>query len=192
MLLGSWEGDWESMGISVESPLAPLADVSNGVDLAVNAVEHTRRGKHQNGIRKDLSSNGTAHAPTRKHKRHVEMCEFDDSSSEDEKEEWAIPRVSVGKVDDRDKGTADEWICRHPELVRLTGRHPFNCEPPLPLLMEVSTALHFDFAQVQYVDTLLPTPADVLSAILSLFPDVRWGFSTCSSHECKLCSSCAE
>jgi hypothetical protein len=27
---------------------------------------------------------------------------------------------------DLDKGTADEWIPRDPELIRLTGRHPFN------------------------------------------------------------------
>ena len=30
---------------------------------------------------------------------------------------------------DLDKGTADEWIPRDPGLIRLTGRHPFNCEP---------------------------------------------------------------
>ncbi|TYZ62759.1 hypothetical protein PybrP1_004158 [[Pythium] brassicae (nom. inval.)] len=34
-------------------------------------------------------------------------------------------------VDPRDVGTPDAWIPRHPELIRLTGRHPFNCEPPL-------------------------------------------------------------
>lgn len=32
--------------------------------------------------------------------------------------------------DSRDKGTPDEWIPRDGRLVRLTGRHPFNCEPP--------------------------------------------------------------
>ncbi|KAG8464526.1 hypothetical protein KFE25_009894 [Diacronema lutheri] len=40
-----------------------------------------------------------------------------------------------GAVDERDKGTPDDWIPRHPELVRLTGLHPFNCEPPLSLCM---------------------------------------------------------
>lgn len=30
---------------------------------------------------------------------------------------------------DLDKGTADAWIPRDPDLIRLTGRHPFNCEP---------------------------------------------------------------
>uniref|UniRef100_A0A7S0L9G1 Nitrate reductase n=1 Tax=Coccolithus braarudii TaxID=221442 RepID=A0A7S0L9G1_9EUKA len=44
--------------------------------------------------------------------------------------------VVVEKIDERDQGTPDEWVPRHESLVRLTGRHPFNCEPPLPKLME--------------------------------------------------------
>jgi nitrate reductase (NAD(P)H) len=44
--------------------------------------------------------------------------------------------VHVEKIDDRDQGTPDDWVPRHECLVRLTGRHPFNCEPPLPTLME--------------------------------------------------------
>jgi len=44
--------------------------------------------------------------------------------------------ITPAKVDDRDVGTPDEWIKRHPDLVRLTGKHPFNVEPPLPSLME--------------------------------------------------------
>lgn len=41
----------------------------------------------------------------------------------------------ASKVDSKDANTPDAWVKRHPELVRLTGRHPFNVEPPLPLLM---------------------------------------------------------
>jgi len=33
--------------------------------------------------------------------------------------------------DHRDVGTPDEWIPRDGRLVRLTGRHPFNVEPPM-------------------------------------------------------------
>jgi len=33
--------------------------------------------------------------------------------------------------DHRDVGTPDEWVPRDGRLVRLTGRHPFNVEPPL-------------------------------------------------------------
>lgn len=40
----------------------------------------------------------------------------------------------VTEVDSRDKDTPDTWVPRHPSLIRLTGRHPFNCEAPLTLL----------------------------------------------------------
>merc|ERR1719460_2173589 len=43
---------------------------------------------------------------------------------------------AIDVVDKKDVGTPDEWVPRHKDLVRLTGRHPFNCEPPLPALME--------------------------------------------------------
>jgi nitrate reductase (NAD(P)H) len=37
----------------------------------------------------------------------------------------------ITHADYRDVGTPDEWIPRDGRLVRLTGRHPFNVEPPL-------------------------------------------------------------
>lgn len=40
-----------------------------------------------------------------------------------------VPRASDGGVVGickEDVGTKDEWIPRDPELIRLTGRHPFN------------------------------------------------------------------
>ncbi|KAK5815604.1 nitrate reductase [Linnemannia elongata] len=39
-------------------------------------------------------------------------------------------------VDERDRGTPDEWIVRDPTLIRLTGRHPFNAEPPTQELLK--------------------------------------------------------
>lgn len=39
-------------------------------------------------------------------------------------------------VDAKDIGTPDAWIPRHPALVRLTGKHPFNCEPPCDMLLD--------------------------------------------------------
>ncbi|CAO2206986.1 unnamed protein product [Urochloa humidicola] len=36
--------------------------------------------------------------------------------------------------DPRDEATADAWVTRHPSLIRHTGKHPLNCEPPLPRL----------------------------------------------------------
>lgn len=38
-------------------------------------------------------------------------------------------------LDLRDEGTADNWIERNASMVRLTGKHPFNCEAPLSRLM---------------------------------------------------------
>lgn len=40
------------------------------------------------------------------------------------------------EIDDRDKETPDKWVPRHPDLIRLTGKHPFNCEPPLTALVQ--------------------------------------------------------
>lgn len=72
----------------------------------------------------------------------VDTDEFDDdSTSEDEKVMEYVKEIPITDVDERDKGTSDDWIPRHPELVRLTGRHPFNCEPPLSTLMEVCHTL---------------------------------------------------
>lgn len=74
----------------------------------------------------------------------------DDDQSDPDDNELPIasfPVDPVVNVDPRDVGTADNWIPRHPELVRLTGRHPFNCEPPLPRLMQhgflTPTSLHY-------------------------------------------------
>ena len=49
--------------------------------------------------------------------------------------------------DHRDVGTPDEWIPRDGKLVRLTGRHPFNVEPPLSVHQKFKfitpTCLHY-------------------------------------------------
>jgi len=50
-------------------------------------------------------------------------------------------------VDRRDLNTPDHWVPRHEALVRLTGTHPFNVEPPLSMLMKCGAItpaeLHF-------------------------------------------------
>jgi len=54
---------------------------------------------------------------------------------------------ALEKIDAKDVDTPDNWVPRHPDMVRLTGKHPFNTEPPLPLLMEhgfiTPAALHY-------------------------------------------------
>ncbi|KAJ4966531.1 hypothetical protein NE237_018380 [Protea cynaroides] len=66
----------------------------------------------------------------------------DDSSSEDETEsDWSDHLLHVNNevepsiLDSRDQGTADSSVKRNPSLIRLTGKHPFNSEPPLTRLM---------------------------------------------------------
>ncbi|KAJ1484527.1 NAD(P)H-nitrate reductase [Baffinella frigidus] len=50
-------------------------------------------------------------------------------------------------IDARDVDTPDKWVPRHPSMIRLTGRHPYNVEAPLPKLIDqgmiTPPALHF-------------------------------------------------
>lgn len=50
-------------------------------------------------------------------------------------------------IDAKDQDTPDQWVPRHKDLVRLTGRHPFNCEAPLKSLFSkgfiTPTSLHY-------------------------------------------------
>jgi nitrate reductase (NAD(P)H) len=42
----------------------------------------------------------------------------------------------VKEINKADENTKDDWVPRHSEMIRLTGRHPFNSEPPPARLME--------------------------------------------------------
>lgn len=44
------------------------------------------------------------------------------------------PSFSPTEILDVDKGTPDHHVPRDPRLIRLTGVHPFNVEPPLTTL----------------------------------------------------------
>ncbi|KAK1264033.1 Nitrate reductase [NADH] 1 [Acorus gramineus] len=64
-----------------------------------------------------------------------------DSDSDPDHHEWKPLLPNLNKElepsipDPRDVGTSDSWIERNPSLIRLTGKHPFNSEPPLDRLM---------------------------------------------------------
>ncbi|XXG87210.1 hypothetical protein AAC387_Pa11g1954 [Persea americana] len=67
---------------------------------------------------------------------------IDDSSSDEDVEELGrksydriSEKVELTTLDLRDKETSDNWIERNSALIRLTGKHPFNSEPPLTRLM---------------------------------------------------------
>ncbi|XP_027156629.1 nitrate reductase [NADH]-like [Coffea eugenioides] len=71
---------------------------------------------------------------------HVDYPSSDDEEESDENGyEDAIKKgkaeLENSVLDARDEGTADNWIVRNPSMVRLTGKHPFNAEPPLTRLM---------------------------------------------------------
>ncbi|KAI8140685.1 hypothetical protein BJV82DRAFT_622125 [Fennellomyces sp. T-0311] len=50
-------------------------------------------------------------------------------------------------VDPRDENTPDNYVKRDPDMLRLTGKHPFNSEPPLKMLEQAGfvtpNQLHF-------------------------------------------------
>ncbi|KAE9609005.1 hypothetical protein Lal_00020447 [Lupinus albus] len=76
---------------------------------------------------------------------HIHFDNMDnDFSSDDENDDVANLNDLISKgnaeiessiYDPRDNGTSDHWIQRNTTLIRLTGKHPFNSEPPLPRLM---------------------------------------------------------
>ncbi|RDB30807.1 Nitrate reductase [NADPH] [Hypsizygus marmoreus] len=45
-----------------------------------------------------------------------------------------LPHEGVTMVQDIDLGTPDSWVKRDNRIIRLTGKHPLNCEPPLTTL----------------------------------------------------------
>ncbi|GKU87696.1 hypothetical protein SLEP1_g2055 [Rubroshorea leprosula] len=67
----------------------------------------------------------------------------DGSSIEDEENENFCKELAVKSKDEvepsildpRDESTPDSWIKRNSSMIRLTGKHPFNSEPPLNRLM---------------------------------------------------------
>lgn len=62
----------------------------------------------------------------------------DDDENDDALKELvrkANAEVEPSVLDPRDEGIADNWVPRNASMVRLTGKHPFNSEPPLPRLM---------------------------------------------------------
>ncbi|XP_073144174.1 nitrate reductase [NADH] 2-like [Henckelia pumila] len=62
-----------------------------------------------------------------------------DSDDEEKKHAAAIKKANAelepSVLDSRDESTADNWVERNASMVRLTGKHPFNAEAPLPRLM---------------------------------------------------------
>ncbi|KAL5704237.1 hypothetical protein ACHQM5_022690 [Ranunculus cassubicifolius] len=80
------------------------------------------------------------------------VIEYDSSSDEEDRDKGVDYRklnseLEPSILDPKDEGTADNWIQRNPSMIRLTGKHPFNSEPPLNRLMQhgfiTPVALHY-------------------------------------------------
>ncbi|XP_077213361.1 nitrate reductase [NADH]-like [Tasmannia lanceolata] len=66
------------------------------------------------------------------------LLDYSSSDSDEQDPDWTQKNNNETEpliFDPRDEGTSDGWIKRHPSLIRLTGKHPFNSEPPLTKLM---------------------------------------------------------
>eukprot|EP00171_Calliarthron_tuberculosum_P015966 IDg15966t1 len=76
-------------------------------------------------------------APNTDSKRSVVWTEFEKALQNISTDRTLISKQHIPtEIDVRDQGTPDDWVPRNPALVRLTGRHPFNCEPPVTMLLE--------------------------------------------------------
>ena len=81
-------------------------------------------------------------APAVDNSRRRDDYSSDEDEDPDYEEYIAALKASSGanelepsSIDEKDHGTADNWIERNPSMIRLTGKHPFNSEPPLRRLM---------------------------------------------------------
>jgi nitrate reductase (NAD(P)H) len=73
---------------------------------------------------------------------YVPIKEFNGLALPDEK----VHGSELTEILPEDLKTGDDWIARHPKMIRLTGRHPFNSEPPPADLMAsyiTPPALHY-------------------------------------------------
>jgi nitrate reductase (NAD(P)H) len=57
------------------------------------------------------------------------------------------PPIHPSFTDAHDEDTVDKWVHRLPDMIRLTGRHPFNAEPDTKALVNqgfiTPAAMHY-------------------------------------------------
>ena len=69
--------------------------------------------------------------------RRGDGVEYDEGANPQyDANEYSDKAAHFPKMDAKDAKTPDQWVNRHPSMIRLTGRHPFNSEAPLPELLE--------------------------------------------------------
>jgi len=90
-----------------------LEDSAHGGEAATDAIKII-----SNGVKPPLGTN-------------VPIKEYNSSPLPDQK----VPGTHLTRILPEDEKTGDDWIARHEKMIRLTGRHPFNSEPPPADLM---------------------------------------------------------
>lgn len=105
-----------------------------GLQAPINGVAHTFK-----STRSDSPIRGCLFQSNQPLLRDLDSSSEDENESSDDFKELikkGNTEVESSIFDPRDEGTADHWIERNSSLVRLTGKHPFNSEPPLIRLMQ--------------------------------------------------------
>ncbi|KAH0920338.1 hypothetical protein HID58_027998 [Brassica napus] len=107
---------------SFKPPLVPSPSLDRDQDQSVNVPTEKSVDKTTKEDRYDSSDD-----EDESHNRYVSYYKEMVLKSNSDLEPSAL--------DSRDESTADNWIHRNSSMVRLTGKHPFNAEAPLPRLM---------------------------------------------------------
>ncbi|XP_010670929.2 nitrate reductase [NADH] [Beta vulgaris subsp. vulgaris] len=126
------------MAASVDRQYNP--STINGV-VRTPFTTHHRSDSPIRGYNFNSPSNERIKPPETKVSSNIYYSDSDDEEDEEEINEWnelikkGNSELEPSSVDARDEGTADNWIERNSSMIRLTGKHPFNSEPPLTRLM---------------------------------------------------------
>ncbi|RWW34727.1 hypothetical protein GW17_00000495 [Ensete ventricosum] len=129
------------MAASVDNRQFGRLEPRNGLVSPVHAVGNTFGTHHRSNspVRGWSFSPLVSLAPGKEN--GTRYYDDDDEDEDEEVADWKKLyggrhlEVEPSVRDPRDEGTADSWIERNPSLIRLTGKHPLNCEPPLTRLM---------------------------------------------------------
>ncbi|CAN6938830.1 unnamed protein product [Brassica oleracea] len=111
---------------SFKPPLVPSPSLGRDQDQSVNVPTEKSVDTTENQTTKE-DSYDSSDDEDESHNRYVSYYKEMVLKSNSDLEPSAL--------DSRDESTADNWIHRNSSMVRLTGKHPFNAEAPLPRLM---------------------------------------------------------
>ncbi|KAK9807828.1 hypothetical protein WJX72_010494 [[Myrmecia] bisecta] len=117
------------------APLAVLQDDSaHGAGVLISASPKAVAERAVHGLKAARQSLDGKAAATLAEPTPVDASDAHDTKPEEpplsrEDPAWA-QHMPVAAIDKKDADTPDQWVPRHPDLIRLTGRHPFNVEPP--------------------------------------------------------------